>query len=245
MSSCAPIPGWAIVGESRRWWFCQSPWLFWEVLMLRQMRSCQLGGMALTLALAAVTATALARDPMTLGGKNKLVKAKVTAKADKPGVDGKQKVVVVVETDAGWYAYANPVGFEDFAVNATTIKVSAKGKIDKVQVMYPPGKEKKDDFFKATYKIYEGKVEIPVLVQRTPGDTSPLEISVRFMNVRSHKGECFRNPNRSKSHCLDRVIWLCGSRGKPQLLKCSWVPQQSVDGSNDDDRAAIRSTAPL
>lgn len=142
------------------------------------------------LAVVALGATALSGDLVpTKAGGPKRVEAKVTATAEKPGADGLQKVIVVVQANPGWYAYANPVGNEEFADLATEIKVSAKAKIEKVQVSYPKGKAKKDDILKVTYNIYEGRVEIPVLVQRASGDTSPLEVSVRY-NICSHKGQC-------------------------------------------------------
>jgi DsbC/DsbD-like thiol-disulfide interchange protein len=125
--------------------------------------------------------------PATGGGK-KRIEARVTATAEKPAADGAQKVTVVLDVNPGWYAYPNPVGNEMLENNRTEIKVSAGAKLEKVTVTYPPGKAKQDKFI-GSFTIYEGKVAIPVLVQRARGDTSPLEVSVRYC-VCSHKGEC-------------------------------------------------------
>ena len=157
--------------------------------MVRQVLNHHLGRTALgLLTLAALTVAALASDRNPSQGGKRKSEAKVTAKAEKPGPDGKQSVVVTMEVNTGWYAYANPVGNEDFASNATVIKVSAKEKVDNVKIAYPPGKTKKDSVV-GNYNIYDGKVQIPLTVQRAKGDTSPLEVSVRFMTC-NVKGVC-------------------------------------------------------
>ena len=111
----------------------------------------------------------------------------VSVKADKAGADGKQTIVVTLDINSGWHAYANPVGNEDFENNATVIKVSGKDKVA-IKVDYPKGKAKEDKVV-GNYNIYVGKVDIPVTVQRASGDTGPLEVSVRFMTC-SFKGFC-------------------------------------------------------
>ena len=172
--------------------------------MVRQVMSKHFGRKALALlALAAITAAALAGELNPSRGGKKKIEAKVTAKADKPAPDGMQKVVVTMEVNPTWYAYANPVGNEDFATNATVIKVKRpRTKVDNVKIAYPPGKTKKDTIV-GNYNIYEGKIEIPLTLQRTKGDTSPLEVSVQFMTC-NVKGVCLPVQDvclRSEAHC--------------------------------------------
>jgi len=169
-------------------WFAPLPHLYFkEVRMLRAVLSHPLGRTTLAvIVIAAITATTWVGDVAVARGGKKRIEAKITAKADKPGSDGKQKVVVVLDVNAGWYAHANPVGNEEFANNATVIKVKAKDKVD-VKIAYPPGKVKKDVL--GDINIYEGKTEIPLTVQRAPGDTSPLEVTVT-VNICNVKGIC-------------------------------------------------------
>lgn len=150
--------------------------------MLRQ----NLGRTTLALLALAVVATAALHGDAA--GDKKRTETKVSIKADKPGDDGKQTITVILDVNAGWYAYANPVGNEDLESTATVIKVSAKDKGTAVKVAYPTGKVKKDNLV-GNYNVYEGKTEIPVMVQRAKGDTGPLEVSVRYMTC-SPKGVC-------------------------------------------------------
>jgi DsbC/DsbD-like thiol-disulfide interchange protein len=113
-------------------------------------------------------------------------KVKVTAKAGKLGADGKQTVAIDIAIDKGWYIYANPVKSEDFEDNRTSVTIKAKGKIA-ADVKYPEGKLK--DYGKIKFYIYQDKVTIEAQVKRTPGDTSPLEVSVA-VNSCSEKGVC-------------------------------------------------------
>jgi len=101
---------------------------------------------------------------------------KVTATADKPGDDGKQTVTVTLQINKGWHVYANPVGNDDYAANATIVTVVAKEKPEDVKVNYPAGKLLKIDDDK--FNVYEDKVEIKAVVKRAKGDTSPLEVMV-------------------------------------------------------------------
>jgi hypothetical protein len=111
-------------------------------------------------------------------GKRSDSVVKVSAKADKPGADGKQVVTITVAIDKSWYIYANPVGLEDFAETQTTVTVAAKVKPTDVKIEYPAGKVVKDKVV-GDYKIYEDKAVIKATVQRAKDDTSPLEVSVK------------------------------------------------------------------
>jgi DsbC/DsbD-like thiol-disulfide interchange protein len=104
-------------------------------------------------------------------------KVKVTAAATKPDAAGKQTVTVTFVIDKGWHIYANPVGNELLAEARTVVDIKAAGKPE-VKVKYPAGKvfQDKDD----RYRIYENKVSVQATVVRTKGDTSPLEVTVRY-----------------------------------------------------------------
>jgi hypothetical protein len=124
---------------------------------------------ALVLVLAAGAAQAKKSDEVV----------KATAKADKPDAQGKQTVTLELAIEAPYHLYANPVGNEDLASAATTVKVNAAVKPTNVKVDYPEGKVEKDKVL-GDYRIYEGKATIKVHVQRAKDDTSPLEISIKL-----------------------------------------------------------------
>jgi DsbC/DsbD-like thiol-disulfide interchange protein len=126
-----------------------------------------------------LTIAALQSQTSAQGVKKSDSVVKVTATADKPDADGKQIVTVVLNHDAGWHTYANPVGQDDLANAQTTITVNAKTKPEDVKVEYPPGKLIKDKIV-GDYKVYEEKTSIKAIVKRAKGDTSPLEVSVKF-----------------------------------------------------------------
>jgi hypothetical protein len=119
------------------------------------------------------------------GVKKSDSKVKVTAKATRPDDAGKQTVTVTFVIDKGWHIYANPVGNKDLAETQTSVTVAATGKPE-VKVTYPPGKVIRDEVVGA-YRVYEGKVSVQATVVRGKGDTSPLDVSVRF-NACDDKG---------------------------------------------------------
>jgi DsbC/DsbD-like thiol-disulfide interchange protein len=128
------------------------------------------------LAFAVLAGSALVLVPVQAGGKKSDSEVKATAKAERPGSDGKQTIRLTLNINKGWYIYANPVGNEDFAANATTVTV--KPKPQTVDVSYPEGKVKKDNVI-GDYRIYENEVIIPIHVQRGIGESGPLELDVR------------------------------------------------------------------
>ena len=129
-----------------------------------------------------------AGTPQADAGKKKSY-TKVTAKADKPDADGQQKVTITLEIEKPWHAYANPVGNADLDAAKTEVKVASRGgKLEDVKLKYPRGKEEKDAVV-GNYWIYEDKVTITGLVRRAKGDTSPLEVTVKYMNC-NPKGQC-------------------------------------------------------
>jgi len=126
--------------------------------------------------LALLAGVALTLGPAQGGGKKSDAEVKAAAKADPTGRDGKQTIHLTLTINKGWYIYANPVGNEDFAANATT--VSVKSKLQAIDIVYPAGKLKKDNVV-GDYRIYEDQVTIPIQVRRAPGDAGPLELNVR------------------------------------------------------------------
>jgi len=103
-------------------------------------------------------------------------KVKVTAKAEKIGPDGLQKVKLTIAIDKMWYIYANPVKSEDFEDNATRVTFSKGKEKLEAKINYPAGKTK--EVGKIRYNIYEGTVTIDAVVKRPMGDTSPLNVAV-------------------------------------------------------------------
>jgi DsbC/DsbD-like thiol-disulfide interchange protein len=142
----------------------------------------------LVTAAALLAAVALAvGTAVDAGDKKSKSEVKVTAKASKIDDAGKQTVTVLMEINPGWYAYANPVGFEDLVNAQTTVKIASKTKLESVKIDYPAGKLKLDG--KDSYRIYEDKVSITAAVQRAKGDTGPLDVTVKFMTCNA-KGFC-------------------------------------------------------
>jgi DsbC/DsbD-like thiol-disulfide interchange protein len=114
-------------------------------------------------------------------------KIKATATATKLGADGKQTVTISLEIEKGWYIYANPLNTNTDVLDGNETRLSVKSK-DKVvaSVKYPAGKRKKDG--RLEYDIYQDRIEIKAEVQRTAGDSGPLQISIDVNTCR--KGEC-------------------------------------------------------
>jgi uncharacterized protein YyaL (SSP411 family) len=129
-------------------------------------------------------AMAPAQPPGGAGGQGGGVKrsdavVKATATADKPGADGKQTVKIKLVVDKAWHIYANPVGNQDLDSAETKVSISGKVKPKGVTVDYPKGTVIKD-MLVGNYTVYEGTVEIKATVERAPGDTGPLEVTVKF-----------------------------------------------------------------
>jgi len=118
--------------------------------------------------------------PAQAGEFDSLVK--VSAKAAKPGADGKQTVTFTFAIEKGWYIYANPVGDKNYEANRTSIAITAKEKLTS-DVQYPSS----DQVNKYKHRIYEKEVVIKSQVQRAAGDASPLEAKIEI-NVCSHAG---------------------------------------------------------
>jgi uncharacterized protein YyaL (SSP411 family) len=110
-----------------------------------------------------------------------VVKVQATAAPEKPGTDGIQTVMVMLAIDKGWHIYANPVGQEDLAAAQTTVTMEAKTKPEEVKIDYPKGKAISDKVL-GKYWVYEDKVSIKATIRRAAGDTSPLEVTIKFQS---------------------------------------------------------------
>jgi DsbC/DsbD-like thiol-disulfide interchange protein len=116
------------------------------------------------------------------------VKLKASASAiDK---DGQQTVTIKMAINDGWYAYANPVKNEDLESTQTVVKIVGKQNLSDVAIVYPKGHMK--TLGKDSYYTYEGTVEIVAKVKRAPGDTSPLDVTVKYQTCNAAKGFCLR-----------------------------------------------------
>lgn len=102
---------------------------------------------------------------------------KVSAQAAAPDGDGKQVLTVTLKVDDQWHIYANSLP-KDFPGIPTSIKVSARSKLEDVKVDYPEDKWVKE----GEYNAFEGTVPIKVTLRRSKGDTSPLEVTVSFQS---------------------------------------------------------------
>jgi len=127
--------------------------------------------------LAVFAALALTLGLAQGGGQKSDAEVKATVKADRPGKDGKQTINLTLKINKDWYIYANPVGNDDFAANATTVTVNPKPQA--IDIVYPAGKLKKDKLV-GDYRVYEDQVTIPIQIRRAPGDTGTLELNVRI-----------------------------------------------------------------
>ena len=103
---------------------------------------------------------------------------KVKAKAESagPNASGKQTITLTLDIDKGWHLHANPVKNETFEPNKTVVEVKGTVKPQSVTVKYPAGTVRDDGLGK--YMAYEGRVTIPVEVQRAAGDTGPLQVVI-------------------------------------------------------------------
>jgi hypothetical protein len=143
------------------------------------MKCSRRGARTLALGLAGCLVLAACVSDAAAQGKKSDSVVKATAKADKPGPDGKQTVTLTLAVERPWHLYANPVGNKDLADIETTVTVAGKSKPESVKVEYPAGKVKKDATV-GDYKIYEDTVTIKVHVRRAKNDTGPLNLSVKF-----------------------------------------------------------------
>ena len=146
-------------------------------------RSQLLGNLLMGLVLLALGLASQSRGAGGLGKSDKSdSKVKATATTTKPGADGKQTVTITLDINAGWHIYANPVDAEGFVnnrdfekSNRTTVSITAADKLT-ADIIYPVGKLKVEGEYKA--KIYQDRVTILAKVQRTMGDSSPLQVSI-------------------------------------------------------------------
>jgi Disulphide bond corrector protein DsbC len=104
-------------------------------------------------------------------------KVKIKTEAGKIGDDGKQTVTLELDIDKGWHLYANPVNNKDLENAQTVVTIKGGAALKDVKIDYPAGKLDKDKDL-GPYNIYEDKVVIKVQVVRTPGDSSPLEVTL-------------------------------------------------------------------
>jgi hypothetical protein len=142
--------------------------------------------LALVLAVAGLVLTQLGAQ----GSKLNPVKVQIGKGAKT--ADGKEVINITFEVEKNWHIYANPVGDETIANAATVVLVEPKDKV-KIEVQYPKGKDKKDDILGISYRVYVDKVTIPVHVQRVGGDSTPLDVTVKYQAC-------------DKNHCLPEAV---------------------------------------
>jgi len=121
---------------------------------------------------------------------------KVAVAAEPADPAGLQTVYVALTIDQGWHIYANPVGNENFSSVQTTVTPQPPLTSQSIQVTYPPGRKMEDPVV-GTYTIYEGRVVLKALVQRNPGDATPVQLQVKFQ-------ACCHVPQQEK--CLPPAV---------------------------------------
>jgi DsbC/DsbD-like thiol-disulfide interchange protein len=110
------------------------------------------------------------------GSRKSDSKIKVTAEPGKADASGKQTVRLTIAVAEGWHIYANPVGNEALASNATTVTAQAGKKMIEVKADYPAGK--KAVLFGEKMSVYEGTVVIPVHLTRDTAEPVILVLGV-------------------------------------------------------------------
>ncbi len=143
-------------------------------------------GLALaSLALLVIGALLLGRGlcPAAWAGGRSDAEVKVQAAGTKPDATGQQVITITLDINKDWHIYANPVGNEDFEQARTLVSVKAAAKPEEVKVHYPPGKVYKDKSL-GQFLVYENRVQIQAHLRRAPGDTSPVEVTIRFSACR-------------------------------------------------------------
>ena len=108
-----------------------------------------------------------------------IVKVAAKLSPEAPGAEGKQVLTLNLEIEDGWHIYANPPGNEDFVSVQTTVDLSSTKPLQAVKVQYPKGKLINDSVV-GKYMVYEGKQAIKATVTRAPGDSGPLELTLKF-----------------------------------------------------------------
>jgi DsbC/DsbD-like thiol-disulfide interchange protein len=124
-----------------------------------------------------------AGSPANAQAKKSDAVVKAEAKAGKENADGITPVHVSLTIDKGWHIYANPVGSEDFADNATTVTVAGGAKSEGVE--YPAGKVVNDKTL-GPYKVYEDNVKITAKVRR-PAGGGAIELSIKIQACNDSK----------------------------------------------------------
>jgi hypothetical protein len=137
-----------------------------------------------SLGMMAVVAAALLFAGPARAQKNSAENVKIKATEEK-GKDGSRIVKLNLSVADGWYIYANPVGNEDLAPNATTVTVKGAKPAD-LKVTFPKAKVKEDKTV-GNYNYYTGDVTIEATVRNATG---PLEFNVQVNTCHLTRGVC-------------------------------------------------------
>jgi DsbC/DsbD-like thiol-disulfide interchange protein len=118
----------------------------------------------------------LGNSRVSASDASKKVRAFATAgKIDKAGM---QTVTITLMIDSGWHIYANPPQNKKYDGSKTEVKLRNTSSV-KYDVRYPVG-----TFSTGKYNlrcmVYQESVDIVAVVQRAPGDASPVDIDVTF-----------------------------------------------------------------
>ncbi len=135
---------------------------------------------------AAVVLAAL--TPSAVAGQAQQVVAQFTLSAKTAGPGAKVKGVVKLVFPDGIHAYQNPPS-KDYMI---PVVVAAKGKAFKlVSVSYPKGVSRPSAGEKSDVMVYEGTVQIPVVVQM-PAKSGKVAVSLKVSWQACNEADCFQ-----------------------------------------------------
>ena len=128
---------------------------------------------------------------------------KISTSADKIGADGKQTITFTLAIDETWHLYANPVGNDDLADNATRIQITGKNKPKEVKIDYPKGTLVKDAIV-GDYSIYEGKITKWSELEAVAGAGNKLEGAT--CNKATPIGAVVRRDGSGTTHIIKKYL---------------------------------------
>jgi len=140
-----------------------------------------------------LTGVASGDEPAKTVPRSSADAVKITSASSKPDGAGRQTVILTFEIEKDWYFLANPVGHDAFVPTLTVVKAEDSDNLREFKVEYPVGTTRKN-MYVGDYNIYEGKVQVRVILQKIPGNNDPIKLSIRWQAC--HDEFCTLKPAR-------------------------------------------------
>jgi hypothetical protein len=102
----------------------------------------------------------------------------LNAEPIKLDAEGREVVTIRMHIKPKFFVYATPQPVNELEPVDAKLTVKSKDPKTRAIVVYPKGREEKEGPFR--WSIYEGTLAFVAIVQRAPGDDSPLECTLRF-----------------------------------------------------------------